>query len=146
MKIRRNNLKNISVLILVIISINAYSLHPIKPISTLLDVDSGEDTIYVVPNNRYPIPVIGNDSMVTFLNNYTAHYSDGKNKKSRVIVEFIVEKDGTLSHVRTVEGLGINSFEDSIAVQAVSFISEWYPGLQDSIPVRVYSRLPVWFQ
>lgn len=122
----------------------AYCQQSRKSISTLLDIEDNEDTIYVVPNTRFPSPIIGYDSLINYFNRYLERYYIKDFKNDRAIVEFIVEKDGSLSHVRVVEGLGINVFEDSIAVKAVASLP-WNPGLQDSIPVRTYCRVPVWF-
>ena len=118
---------------------------PIKPISSLLAEAKGDDTIYVVPNNRMCMPSVGTDSMLHYIENYVQERINGNCMEGRVIVEFIVEKNGELSNVRVVNGQGLNEYTDNIAIGAVSSMPKWNPGLQDGEPVRVYYRLPVWF-
>ena len=66
--------------------------------------------------------------------------------KGTVILEFIVEKDSTITNIRTVSGRSLGIFADSLAISAVSSIGKWNPGIQDSVPVRVYNRFTVRFE
>ena len=61
----------------------------------------------------------------------------------RVIVSFVVEKDGRVTEVRVVKGL--SSDVDKEAVRVVSASPKWHPGIQNGKPVRVAYTLPIQF-
>ncbi len=63
--------------------------------------------------------------------------------EGRVIVEFIVEKDGTPSHIRVLQSA--HPLLDSAAVQAIRRTT-FIPGKQGGVPVRVRMRLPIRFR
>ena len=64
--------------------------------------------------------------------------------EGRVIVAFIVEKDGSLAdiHVRR----SIHPSLDEEAVRVVSAMPNWIPGEEDGNPVRVKYVLPITFR
>lgn len=63
------------------------------------------------------------------------------NIKGRVTIGFIVEKDGTLTNVKLVRGIGGGCDEE--AVRAMSVSPKWNPGLNSGKPVRVRYSIPV---
>jgi len=63
--------------------------------------------------------------------------------QGRVFVNFIVEKDGSISHVKVLKGIGYGC--DKEAVKAVKNMPRWIPGQQKGKPVRVSYNLPVKF-
>jgi len=63
--------------------------------------------------------------------------------EGRVFVRFVVNKDGTVSDVEVVRGIGGGC--DEAAVEAVRQ-SRFTPGLQRGRPVRVRMALPVTFR
>jgi TonB family protein len=65
------------------------------------------------------------------------------NVQGRVIVQFVVEKDGTLTDVKVVRGIGSGC--DQEAVRVISQSPKWKPGLVDSKPVRVTYSVPISF-
>ena len=62
----------------------------------------------------------------------------------RVFVEFIVEQDGTISHVGILRGLGGGCDEEAIRV--IRSMPKWKPGKQNGQAVRVKYTLPVVFK
>ena len=66
-----------------------------------------------------------------------------KNVQGSVYVQFIVEKDGSLSEIKVLrdpgEGLGAE------AIRVISGSPKWKPGLQNNVPVRVRYTVPVSF-
>jgi len=69
---------------------------------------------------------------------------DRKNKVSgKVFVQFIVEKDGSLSNIKAVRGPSSAMQEES--VRAISISPKWEPGIQNGKKVRVEYTLPVNF-
>lgn len=64
--------------------------------------------------------------------------------EGKVFVNFIVEKDGTLSNIKVLKGIG-EEF-DAEAVRAVRDMPAWIPGKKDGEPVRVSFTLPINFK
>lgn len=61
-----------------------------------------------------------------------------------VYVEFVVEKDGSVSNVRSLRLLGAGL--DEVAVEAVKGMPRWTPGKQRKVPVRVTMVVPFNFK
>lgn len=75
------------------------------------------------------------------------HYPDSAVKnhiEGSVIVKFIVNKDGTVSDVSILRGIGAGCDEE--AIKAVSKMPKWQPGKQNGVPVKVYYTLPISFK
>jgi protein TonB len=64
--------------------------------------------------------------------------------QGKVFVKFIVEKDGTLTGIKVVRGLGYGCDEEAVRLMKAS--PKWNPGLQNGFPVRVYFTLPISFE
>ena len=93
------------------------------------------------------------------LNQYIASNLEGvsnpKKKKSvpkedlfeggRVIVRFIIEKDGTVSHVVLEERLEKCDPCNQEAIRVVKNMPKWKPGSKNGKAVRTYVRLPIRF-
>ena len=60
-----------------------------------------------------------------------------------VIVTFVVEKDGSISGVQLLKGIGGGCDEE--AMKAVKAMPRWKVGKQNGIPVRVQYNLPIKF-
>lgn len=63
--------------------------------------------------------------------------------QGRVFVTFVVEKDGTVTDVRVLRGIGGGCDEEAIRV--VENMPKWAPGKQRGKPVRVQFNLPIKF-
>ena len=63
--------------------------------------------------------------------------------KGKVYVTFVVERDGSITDVRVLRGIGGGCDEEAIRV--VSGMPNWKPGKQRGKPVRVQYNLPVRF-
>ena len=64
--------------------------------------------------------------------------------QGRVIVSFIVEKDGSISNVKVAKSLA--PLLDKEAVRVVSGMPKWIPGRQNGVAVRVRYIIPVTFR
>ena len=64
--------------------------------------------------------------------------------EGRVIVRFVVEKDGTIGEVQVVKG--VDASLDKEAVRVVKTLPQWVPGKQNGRSVRVWFTLPVTFR
>lgn len=61
-----------------------------------------------------------------------------------VIVEFIVEKDGSLSNINVI--VPVYPELDNEAIRVIKKSPKWKPGLQLGKPVRVYYQVPIRFR
>jgi protein TonB len=61
-----------------------------------------------------------------------------------VFVGFIVEKDGSVSNVKVLRGIGGGCDEE--AVRVIKGMPKWKPGKQDGKPVRVSYMMPIIFK
>ena len=63
--------------------------------------------------------------------------------QGRVFINFVVEPDGSIDHVKVLRGIGGGCDEE--AVRVVKSMPKWIPGKQRGKPVRVSFNLPVKF-
>lgn len=64
--------------------------------------------------------------------------------KGRVIVQFIIETDGSVTNVSVIKG--VHKSLDDEAVRVVSSSPKWEPGREDGKAVRVYYSMPFVFR
>ncbi len=63
--------------------------------------------------------------------------------QGRVFVSFVIEKDGSVTDVTILRGIGGGCDEEAIRV--VEKMPNWIPGQQRNVPVRVSFNLPIKF-
>ena len=63
--------------------------------------------------------------------------------QGRVIVQFVVEKDGSVTDVSIAKS--VEPSLDKEAIRVVSIMPRWNPGKQNGSPVRVKYTVPVMF-
>jgi TonB family protein len=63
--------------------------------------------------------------------------------EGRVIITFVVEKDGSLSNFKVLRSPGYGSAEEALRVMALS--PKWNPGIQNGRAVRVQYTIPIAF-
>ena len=63
--------------------------------------------------------------------------------QGRVIVSFVVERDGTLSNLKVERGLGDSLDKEALRVMSLS--PKWIPGMQNGKAVRVAYTVPIAF-
>lgn len=61
----------------------------------------------------------------------------------KVFIRFVVDKDGSITDVKTVRG--ISSELDNEAIRVIKMMPKWTPGTQLGKPVRVMFTLPINF-
>lgn len=88
----------------------------------------------------------GNGAMMAYLANNVKYpkVAAENGVQGRVVVGFIVEKDGSLSDVKVKRG--VDPSLDREAVRVVKSMPRWNPGKKDGQPVRVEYTLPVTFR
>ncbi len=105
----------------------------------------GKDTIHT-DYIQTPKFVGGQTAMIKFISGQL-HYPNIAQKMGvtgRVIVGFIVEKNGTISHVKVVRS--VNPDLDAEAIKIVNKMPKWIPGNMDGDSIRVSYKLPIYFK
>jgi TonB family protein len=69
---------------------------------------------------------------------------DGSCIQGRVIISFIVEKDGSLSDIKVAKSL--DPLFDEEAVRVVKSMPKWEPGMWNGKPARVNYSIPIRFR
>jgi len=64
-----------------------------------------------------------------------------KNLEGKIMMQFIVEADGTLSEIKALKDIGHGTGDEAVRVLQNS--PKWNPGEQDGKPVRVLYSLPI---
>lgn len=64
--------------------------------------------------------------------------------QGRVVVSFVVEKDGSLSDIRVARS--VSPVLDAEAIRVVSSMPQWNPGVNNGEYVRVKYNVPVSFR
>ncbi len=75
------------------------------------------------------------------------HYPEAASKagiQGRVLVNFIVEKDGRISNIHVIQK--VNDYLDAEAVRVVGAMPKWTPGMQEGKAVRVKYTVPITFR
>ena len=104
-----------------------------------------EDQIFQVVEEDAKFPG-GNNELMKYLQKNIKYPSICQEQgiQGRVIVQFVVEKDGSITDVQVIKA--INPYLDKEAVRVVSTMPKWSPGKQRGNPVRVRFTLPVTFR
>lgn len=92
-----------------------------------------------------PEPFGGASAWSKFLQKNLRYPSEASDKdiSGRVLVSFVVEKDGQLSSIMVDKGAGYGMDEEAVRVLKLS--KSWKPGLANGHPVRVKYVLPMVF-
>lgn len=87
----------------------------------------------------------GNEAMFKYIGENLEYPTEAKEAgiEGRVFVEFIVEKDGSISNVKIIRGIGHGC--DEATKKIVESMPNWEPGKQRGETVRVAFRMPVKF-
>lgn len=88
----------------------------------------------------------GDNAMIRFINNERRYPKEAYREgiEGRVLCSFIVNEDGTISHISVLRGV-----EESLNREAVRVISQmppWIAGEIDNTPVPVYCIIPIPFR
>ena len=112
----------------------------------VLQIPDGDDKVYQVCENPPTFPG-GTHAMYKYLADNIKYPDEAKaaGKQGRVMVQFVVRKDGSISDVSVVKSAG-NLSLDKEAVRAVSSMPKWNPGTQGGKPVNVQYTMPVQFK
>jgi len=87
----------------------------------------------------------GDDARIKFMVENIKYPEQAKKNgiQGVVFVSYVVEKDGKISNIKTIRGIGGGCDEE--AERVISLMPNWKPGIQRGQPVRVQFNLPVRF-
>jgi TonB family protein len=113
-------------------------------LSALEDAPSN-DSIYQIVDEMPQFPG-GEAAMMKFVASNVKYPQEARDKEidGRVFISFVVEKDGSVSNVKVMRGIGGGCDEE--AVRVVSAMPKWKPGIKDGKPVRVSYMMPLTFK
>ena len=88
----------------------------------------------------------GDCAMVKFINDERRYPSDAYERRieGRVLCSFVVNTDGTISHVQVMRG--VEESLDREAVRIIGNMPRWEAGRMGQNPVPVYCILPIAFR
>lgn len=118
----------------------------VKATPDSLSVDTGDDDkIFIVVEQEAEFPG-GLSAMMKFIMKNLKYPPSARRMgvEGRVYVQFIVERDGSISNVKVVKG--INADLDKEAIRIVSSFPTWKPGMQGGRPVKSQFVLPIPFK
>jgi len=103
------------------------------------------DKIYTTPVQVMPRYRGGEEGLRFRLEHIRYLFEDRvKDIQGKVLVMFVVEKDGSLSNIKMIRGL--SQEQDKEVLRVVTNLRKWKPGMQDGKPVRVQLAIPIDFK
>jgi protein TonB len=135
----------------------------VNPINKKIEKDSNKAGHFVEPSKVAALPptnnndeifrfveqepefIGGNEMLLKYINDHLRYPENASDAlvEGRVIVEFIVHNDGSISDVRVVRGLGYGCDEE--AMRLFKNMPKWNPGKQHGKAVNVIYSLPIIF-
>ncbi len=109
-----------------------------------VEEETTEEIFMIV--EEQPMPVGGFQEFYKFVGENLKYpaFAQANNVEGRVFVQFVVEKDGTLTQFEIVRGIGYGADEEAIRV--LKMAPKWKPGKQRGHPVRVRMFIPINFK
>ena len=113
--------------------------------TTQEQAESNGDELFVVVENQPEYPG-GNAAMMSFISENIVYPKIAQENgiQGRVITNFVIEKDGSLSDIQVVRG--VDPALDKEAVRLIGTMPNWNPGTQRGNKVRVRYTLPIVFR
>ncbi len=105
-------------------------------------IDTGKVFVVLKKMPEYPG---GTKALLHYLATNIKYPAEAKKAKiqGRVFLNFIVEKDGSISHVKVLRGIGHGC--DAEAVKVIENMPRWIPGHHGGKPVRFSYNIPIKF-
>ena len=129
------------------IDVNVKEDEPIEP-NFIIDIPEEnieEELPFIIVENMPTFPG-GEKKMLEYVAKNVKYPQLAKEvgTQGRVFVSFVVEKDGSITNVTILRGIGSGCDEEAIRV--VKSMPKWNPGLQCGRAVRVSCNLPINFK
>jgi TonB family protein len=103
-----------------------------------------EDEVLVIVDVHPKYPG-GDEARLLFIRENIKYPQEAKEKgiQGTVYVNFVVEKDGSISNAKIARGLGGGC--DDVCIRVVNLMPKWTPGKQKGKVVRVSFNMPIKF-
>lgn len=107
---------------------------------------TGDDGSVMVTADIHPQFPGGNDARLKFLRQNVRYPEEAVKKQIQgvVMTSFIVERDGTLSNIKIISGIGGGCDEEAIRV--INTMPRWEPAKRNGKPVRIILKMPILFR
>lgn len=124
---------------------NGVDIVELKEHKVIIEESVPDEKIFVVAE-QMPQFVGGQVEMHKFIAENLKYPSEFRDSgiQGRVVVRFVVEKDGSISDIKVLRGL--DSAFDNEAVSVIKSMPNWEPGKQNGREVPVYFTLPISFK
>lgn len=142
-------MKKLVFLILSLISFLAGQSQTIETLNKNDSISHSElkEEIFTVVEEQASFPG-GMNAMYKFLSANLVYPPVEKEKgiQGTLFIQFVVEKDGSLSNYKTLRGIeGGHALEEE-AIRVLKLMPEWIPGRMKGKPVRMFYTIPFKFQ
>lgn len=116
-----------------------------KTQEVVLEKVTETDDLFTVVEEMPKFPG-GDQAMYEYIGKNLEYPAKAKeeNIQGRVVVEFVVEKDGKITHAKVIQGIGYGC--DEAAKEIIAGMPNWSPGKQRGKEVRVKFALPLNFK
>lgn len=103
-----------------------------------------DTNIYDMPERMPEFPG-GPDAMHHYINDHLTYPEEAKEKKiqGKVYIQFVVEKDGSISQVKVRRG--VHKLLDKEAKRVIESMPNWKPGSMRGKIIRVRHTIPIVF-
>lgn len=103
------------------------------------------DEIFTIVEDQ-PTPTGGMQAFYKYVSDNLKYPAQARRMgiEGKVFVQFVVDRDGSLSEVQAIRGIGAGCDEE--AVRVIQGAPKWNPGKQRGRPVRVRMILPITFK
>jgi len=93
-----------------------------------------------------PIFPGGEKALFKFIKNNIKYPEDARKKglEGRVLISFIIEKDGSITNAKVVQGIGYGCDEEALRIE--NKLPKFTPGKHSGFPVRVQTGIPLNFR
>jgi periplasmic protein TonB len=116
-----------------------------KPVDLepLPDETAEETFIYA---EEMPEPVGGMQEFYKYISKNIKYPSQARRMgiEGNVTVSFVVDKDGSITEIKVLKGIGAGCDEEAIRILETA--RKWRPGKQRAVPVRVRMAIPIFFK
>lgn len=113
--------------------------------STKANDATAEEEVFLFVEQEAEFPG-GLDALSKYLSANLTYPQEARdaNVEGKVIVQFVIEKNGKVSNIKVLRDIGSGCGEE--AVRVIKGMPRWKPGQQRGKPVRCQFTLPVNFQ
>lgn len=126
--------------------IEEYIAPPPAPVTTIKHEEAvAEAEIFIVVEESAEFPGGGDAARIKFLQDNLVYPQMAKENgiQGKVYTTFVVERDGSITDIKILRGIGGGCDEEAIRV--IKLMPKWKPGKQRGKPVRQQFNLPIEF-